>query len=89
MRTSIDALAGAQSSSEALAATGLIGREALVSSSSFGVSDDSSRPLPKIVLEASSPTPVLGVEVRNARGAVVARNSSIGTVSHGRTELDW
>lgn len=87
MRGSMDALAGVQTDAQSLAAAGLIGRDALVSSADFGIGDDGA--LPTLFVDANSPTELIGATLRDETGQVVAAAGSLGTIEPGRTALNW
>ena len=88
MRTSLDSLTSVEGDAQNLAAAGLIGREALVETLSFGVSAEPGATLPTLFLETSVPITLQGLQVRNSAGQAVA-NLPAQALNAGRTELDW
>jgi len=89
MRNSMDALTGVQNEAQSLATASLIGREALVSSAEFGVGDDPAAALPTLYVELDTPAELLGAEIRDVTGRVVARSDALGALPAGRTALEW
>jgi flagellar basal-body rod modification protein FlgD len=87
MREAVDALTAAQASSQGLSSVGLIGRQVLAEGASFTV--DAGATPPTLAFELAEPGPVLGVEVLDANGGVVARTANLGLQPAGLTELDW
>lgn len=84
LQSSFNAFAGAQLDDQALQAASLIGRDALVSSSTFQLSDEGG-------LVGETVAPVTGrieVEITNAGGEVV-RRMSIDAAGPGTVPLNW
>jgi flagellar basal-body rod modification protein FlgD len=86
MRSAIDKLASVQGSTNELSVASLIGRRVTVESSRFDVS--ASGAAPQLALESDGASAILGGELRDASGRVVA---SLGprALAGGRNPLDW
>jgi len=88
MRASIDSLARAQTSGQALSAASLIGRDVVVEGSDFEVSADPAATLPALAIEAGEATRLLRAEIVDASGRVVAKADAFDLAA-GRTSLAW
>jgi flagellar basal-body rod modification protein FlgD len=86
MRASLDALSKVQSASQALSAASLIGRR--VTAETSRVEIPASGAPPELSFEVDTATSVLGAELRDANGAVVARLGATDLAA-GRTQLSW
>jgi len=90
MRSSIEALTSAEtnarSTTEALAATGLIGRDVLAESDAFEVSDGGG--VPPLSIELSGPADSASVKILDRFGEEVTTVDIASPVA-GRNDLDW
>ena len=86
MREAIDDLAAAQGGANALSVASLIGRRVVVASRGFEVV--AGEPPPQLLLESAGPSAILGAEIRDASGRLVAQTGPRSLAS-GRTALDW
>ena len=87
MRSAIEQLSQVQGSTNALSVASLIGRQVSVETSLVEI-PASGQALPEIALEANGNTPILGGELRDASGRLVAQLPA-RTLANGRTQLDW
>jgi flagellar basal-body rod modification protein FlgD len=87
MRSAIDQLASVQGSSNALSVASLIGRRVTVESSVFDVPAAGSAP-PQLALESAAPGAILGAELRDASGRLVAQLGARSLAS-GRNAIAW
>jgi flagellar basal-body rod modification protein FlgD len=86
MRAAIGDLAAAQGDSNALSVASLIGKRVLVESSRFEVPVGGDAP--QLLLESGAPSAILGVELRDGSGRVVAQLGA-RTLPAGRSALAW
>jgi flagellar basal-body rod modification protein FlgD len=87
MRSAIEQLSRVQGSTNALSVASLIGRRVTVESASFEV-PAAGEPLPRLVLDSAGPTSILGGELRDSFGRLVAQLGS-RALPAGRSSLDW
>ena len=87
MRTAVEDLASAQSSSQALAAAGLIGRQVLAETTQFEVPVDGEHPT--LYLEVPEGVQVNSIDVVDRNGRVVTRTNSLGALGPGLQEIPW
>jgi flagellar basal-body rod modification protein FlgD len=86
MRAAIDNLAAAQGGSNALSVASLIGRRVLVASSRF--ERLAGAEAPQLALESGVPTAILGAELRDDAGRLVAQLGP-RSLPAGRSALEW
>lgn len=86
MRSSIDALSKVQSVAQSLSAASLIGRS--VTAETNRIEIPASGAPPELSFEVDVATSVLGAELRDANGAVVARLGA-SDLAAGRTQIPW
>ena len=86
MRSSIDALSKVQSTAQSLSAASLIGRR--VTAETSRVEIPASGAPPELSFEVDAATSLLGAELRDANGAVVARLGPRDRAA-GRTQVPW
>ncbi len=87
MRSAIDKLATVQGSTNALSVASLIGRQVTVEASAFDVPAAGGTP-PQISLEAASASAILGGELRDSAGRLVAQLGP-RTLVAGRNAIAW
>lgn len=85
MRASVEDLAAAQGSSTALAAAGLIGRHVLAETTDFEI--PAAGDAPAMYLDVPEGAEVLGIDVVDRNGRVVARADSPGGIGAGRHQI--
>jgi len=79
-------LAAVQTSSQVIASAGLIGRKVLAQTQHFDV--DASGQLPSLQFELKQPTEIVGIDVLDGSGRVVARAPGLGTLGAGIHSVD-
>jgi flagellar basal-body rod modification protein FlgD len=87
MRASVEDLAAAQGSAQALAAAGLIGRRVLAETTEFEIPTVGEPPT--LYLDVPEGARVLGIDVVDHNGRVVARTDSLTTLGPGLVEIAW
>ncbi len=86
MRSAIEQLSRVQGSTNALSVASLIGRRVTVETASFEV--PTAGEAPRLVLDSAGPTSILGGELRDSLGRLVAQLGPRGLPA-GRSALDW
>jgi flagellar basal-body rod modification protein FlgD len=86
MRSAIEQLANVQGSTNALSVASLIGRRVTVESARFEVTAGGAPP--QLSLESSVPSAILGAELRDASGRLVAQLGP-QSLARGRNAIAW